>query len=444
MKSPSSTLCARSTGVSSPKSLIVTSAPASTSALTLSSLSNFVTNAAQSAPNAIAGLLTTTTGVGIANATAALATFTPTLDLNASETSVASNLRNPISYQYNFGVEQEVKGSVLAVRYVGVRAYHLFANSTLNPFSGLTGARLNANRGAITVRDNSASSNYNGLQTEFSRRFSTYLTVRANYTYSKDLDDGSEIFALTDSGTSAPAILGPVGRRQEYGPSTFDHRHFASISYTFTPKGFHAANKVADTVVGGLTRNFTLSGIEQLQSGAYSTFNFPGIDNNGDGSTANDRPILGNPSAPFETVGIDGSFVKGGTPGVYYDLVARNAGKGALNPVTAAQVHFLIPNNFNGQFNNQLLGRNTFENPGNTRNDMSIQKGFGTGLLHLERGQFLLRMDVQNIGNHNDRGAYLDTNLRDYGTGPTSFDTQSLARGESNGRQVVLWGKLQF
>jgi hypothetical protein len=404
--------------------------------------SNFVTNAAQTAPNATAGTLTIATGVGEQNATATLAGFTPTLNTNASEESVASNLRNPLSYQFNFGVEQDVKGAILAIRYVGLRAHDLFANTTLNPFSGLTGARLNANRGAITVRDNSASSNYNGLQTEFSRRFSSYLSVRANYTYSKDLDNGSEIFALSDSGTSAPAILGPVGRAQEYGPSTFDHRHYGSISYTFTPKGFHAANKLTDTLLGAVTRNFTISGIEQFQSGAYSTFNFPGLDNNGDGSNTNDRPILGNPGAPFETVGIDGSFV-GGTPGVYYDLVANNA-TNALNPITAAQAHFLIPNNTSGQFNHLLLGRNSFENPGNTRNDMSIQKGFGTGLLHLERGQFLLRMEVQNIGNHNDRGAYLDTNLLSYGTGPTSFDTQTLARGESNGRQVVLWAKFQF
>ena len=408
--------------------------------------SNFVTNAAQSAPNAVAGTLTSPTGVGIANASGSLASFTPTLNINANETGVASNLKNPLSYQYNLGIEQEVKKAVLAVRYVGVRAYDLFANTTLNPFSGLTGARLNATRGAITVRDNSASSNYNGLQTEFSRRFGSYLSIRANYTFSKDLDNGSEIFALGDSNTSAPAILGPVGRSQEYGPSSFDHRHYASISYYFTPKGFRVSNKLADTIVGALTRNFTISGIEQFQSGAYSTFNFP-IDNNGDGSAANDRPILGNASAPFETVGIDGTFVKG-TPGVYYDSVAQKS-SGALVPITPSQVHFLIPNNVSGRFNSQELGRNTYSNPGSTRNDMAIQKGFGTGLLHLERGQLLLRIEAQNIGNHNDRGAYLDTNLRDYGTGPTSFDEQSLARGDTSipsevGRQIVLWAKFQF
>jgi hypothetical protein len=74
---------------------------------------------------------------------------------------------------------------------------------------------------------------------------------------------------------------------------------------------------------------------------------------------------------------------------------------------------------------------------------MAIQKGFGLGLLHLERGQLLLRMDVQNIGNHNDRADYLDTNLLDFGN-DTSFNDQSLARQPSSGRTIVLWAKLQF
>lgn len=413
--------------------------------------SNFVTNAAQSAPNAIAGTLTSNTGVGTANAFGTLSTFTPTLNANASQTTVASNLKNPVSYQYNLGLEQEVKGAILAVRYVGVRSYDLFANTYLNPLSGVTGTRLNTSRGAITVRDNSASGNYNGVQTEFSRHFGSYLSVRANYTLSKSLDNGSEIFAIGNAPSSAAAILGPVGRSQEYGNSAFDHRHYASISYVLTPKGYHVSNKFADTILGAISRNYTISGVEQFQSGSYGTFavygdNTGGLDINGDGNTANDRPILGNASKPYQTVGIDGSFV-GGTPGVYYDNVALTA-TGAMNAVTANDVHFLIPNNKNGQFNNRLLGRNTFSNPGSTRNDISIQKGFGTGLFHLERGQLMLRMDVQNLANHNDRQPYLDTGILDYGTGPTSFDTQSIARdnpnNQNNGRQIYLWGRFIF
>ena len=401
--------------------------------------SNFVTNAATAAPNAFAGTLVQTTGTGITNATGALNSFVPTLSPFASVTSVASNLRNPQTYQYNIGVEQDVKGAILAVRYVGNRAEHLFAGQRLNPFNG-NGSRINTTRGAITVRGNFADSNYNAAQVELSKRFGSTLSLGAFYTFSKDLDDGSEIFALGDTGATQPANL--FRRGGDYGPSAFDHRQYVSVSYVWSPRGFRVSNKVADTLVGALTRNFTISGIEQFQSGSYGSFQLAGLDTNGDGEAFNDRPLLGNPGAPLETAGIDGSYV-GGTAGVYYDLVANNQ-TGALNPVTAGQVHFLIPVNNNGQYTNYEIGRNSYQNPGTTRNDVAVQKGFGTGLLHLERGQLLLRAEAQNIGNHNDRDTYLDTNLLDFGT-PTSFNTQSLARSAaSTYRNLALYVKFVF
>jgi hypothetical protein len=114
--------------------------------------------------------------------------------------------------------------------------------------------------------------------------------------------------------------------------------------------------------------------------------------------------------------------------------------------VTASQVHFLVP------AGNSLLhsevGRNSFSNPGSTRNDMALQKGFGLGLLHLERGQLLFRVEAQNIANHNDRGSYLDTDVLDFGP-PTSLTDQALARGDTSnpselGRSLVLYAKFAF
>jgi len=406
--------------------------------------SNFVTNAAQAAPNVIAGLLQQTKGTGVTNAIATLQSFNPTTISNrSSQTGVASNLVNPQTYQYNLGIEQDVKGAILAVRYVGNRAEHLFATDSLNYF--VNGARLNSSRGNIVVRDNSASSNYNGLEVDASKQVGSQLNVQATYSFSKDLDNGSEIFALGDTSTSFSNNL--ASRAGNYGPSLFDHRHYVSVSYVWSPKGFHAGNKFADTLVGAFTRNFVISGIEQFQSGSLGSWTVSGTDTNGDGNAFNDRPILGNVGAPLNTAGIDGSFVHG-TPGVYYDIAAVNQ-TGALNPVTANQVHFLVPDNSSGQYTNAEIGRNSFSNPGTTRNDIAVQKGFGTGLLHLERGQFLIRVEAQDFTNHNDRGPYLDTSVLDFGT-PTSLTNQSLARSTSGpagvgfGRQLVLWGKFQF
>ncbi len=408
--------------------------------------SNFVTNAATTSPNDVSTTTTVTTGGGVTDPITAVTTLVPTINPRASETSVASNLVNPQTYQYNIGVEQDVKGAILAVRYVGNRAEKLFASNQLNYFSAATGQRLNPARGAINVRGNFASSNYNAVQVEASKRFRNNLSIRAFYTLSKDLDNGSEIFETGDSGDRYAANLAGNGRTAEYGPSAYDHRHYVSVAYAYTPAGFHSANKFADTMLGAFTRNFTFSGVEQFQSGSYGSFTEVGLDSNGDGDVSNDRPLLGNIRAPYESVGIDGQFIDGGTPGVLYDSVAFNS-TGALTPVTADQVHFLVVNNASGIFTGKQVGRNSYSNPGSTRNDLAIQKGFGTGLLHLERGQFLFRVEAQNLGNHNDRGQYLDTNVLDYGQGPTSFDEQSLARGgasTSNGRSLVLWAKFAF
>jgi outer membrane receptor protein involved in Fe transport len=407
--------------------------------------SNFVTNAATAAPNAIAGTQTQTATNILTNPFANVAAFVPTLTNFATVTGIASNLKNPITYQTNIGIEQDVKGAILAVRYINNLGQQLFATNQLNYLNG-AGARLNTTRGIINVRNNAASSNYNGLQTEFSKRFRNNLTIRANYTYSKDLDNGSEIFGIgnTDFNTGYTANLAPSGRGADYGPSAFDHRHYVSVSYVWSPTGFHVANKLADTFVGALSRNWTISGVEQFQSGSYGTFLIEGLDTNGDGAAFNDRPRVGNANRALDTAGIDGSFI-GGTPGVYYDLRANNA-TGAFTPVTADQVHFLVPNTTTGNVNGAEIGRDSFSNPGSTRNDIALQKGFGTGLFHLERGQLLFRAEVQNIANHNDRNNYLDTNVLDFGI-PTSFNDQSLARGDSNttnGRQMVLWAKFAF
>ena len=406
--------------------------------------SNFVTNAASTAPNAIAGTLTQTTGTGITNAIAQLNSFMPVLNPLASQTGVASNLVNPQTYEYNLGIEQDVAGAIISVRYVGNLGKKLFASDQLNYFNG-AGARLNTTRGVVNVRGNFASSNYNAAQVEFSKRFRNNLSIRANYTFSKNLDNGSEIFGIGNDAVAYTSNLAANGRYQDYGPSNFDHRQFVSISYVWTPKGFRVSNKVADTFVGALSRNWTVSGVEQFQSGAYGNVYQDGLDTNGDGYAFNDRPIIGNASAPFQSAGIDGTYV-GGTPGVYYDVAASNDPNGDLNPVTADQVHFLIPNGAQGQYLGKEIGRNSFLNPGLMRNDIALQKGFGTGLFHLERGQFLLRAEAQNFTNHNDRGNYLDTNVLDFGL-PTSLNDQSLARNDSassTGRSLVLWAKFVF
>ena len=407
--------------------------------------SNFVINAAQSAPNSVAGLLQQTRASGPISIAANLNSFNPTvLTGRASVTSVDKNMVNPQTYQYNLGIEQELaKGVNLHIAYVGNRGEKLFANQQFNYRTGTTGLRQDPTRGVVNARGNYADSNYNSIQVDSTIRVGRTIAIRANYVFSKDLDNGSEIFATGSSPTSYTANLAPGGRRQDYGPSTFDHRQFASFSYSWSPRGFHSDSRGKDILLDVLTRNFTIGGVSQLQSGPYSNVNAGGSDTNGDGSPFNDRPIIGNASAPFQTAGIDGALV-GLNPGTYYDVAELNTIGNGL-PVTASQVHFLVPYDPDNKYLTASVGRGTYQNPGATTHNLALQKGFSPGFKHLELAQFVIRAEATNLFNHNDR-TYLDTNVTDFGPAdlyPTSLNTDSLAR-EDTQRTLVLWGKFVF
>ena len=421
-----------------------------------SPFSNFVINAAQATPNAVAATLTDTSDNGLPNASTLLATITPVLSPLSSVTSVVKNTVNPVTYQVNLGIERQLPGSnLVAVRYVGSLGKKLYANKQYNYFApDGSGNRLNTTRGVINARGNFASSNYNGAQVEFTHNFDHGLLISANYVYSKNLDNGSEIFTTGASPTSYQADLGPNGFAGENGPSAYDHRHFFSVSYVWAPAGLHSGNAFANAAFGILTRHWTLSGVEQFQTGSYSTFNTNGYDTNRDGSSANDRPLIGSLRAPLATAAIDGGLLPkalAATTGVYYDLpsaVHPASGTPALVPVIPTSVHWLIPFQPENQFLHQEIGRNSFSNPGSTTNNIAAEKGFGTSYLHFDRGTFILRAELNNIANHNDVGI-LDTRIRDIGT--TNFLNRSNARLSSPpgapfnyGRNLILWGKFVF
>jgi hypothetical protein len=352
-------------------------------------------------------------------------------------TSVAANSVNPITYQYNLGVERQFPWNIFfAVRYVGNIGSGLFANQQYNYFNGLTGQRLNPAYGADTIRGNFAQSRYDSLQVEGAHLFSHGFQIRGNYTYSKSIDDASEIFTGSSSPTTSPSNLAFGHLRENSGPSDYDHRHYFVLTYVWSPAGLHASSGFADTALNVLTRNWTLSGTTRLQSGTYSTFN-ENVDSNGDGSTVNDRPIIGNASAPITTGGIDGFFV-GGTPGVYYDIAAHN-GKGApLVVVQPGSVHFLVPHDLdNSQLHNEI-GRNSFSNPGRILTDIALEKGFQVP--KFERGRIVLRAEAQDIANHNNLDI-LNTTVNSIGNG--AFLNRQNAKLDA-GRSLILWAKFTF
>src|SRR5215469_3622871 len=366
---------------------------------------NILVNSAQSSPVAPTGTLTSVANGGLHNSSSLIGTITPAFNANSAVQSAVNTLVNPVTYQYNFGVERalpfQIKG---AVNYVGSRGLKLYSNRQLNYL--LPGnVRINQTRGIINVRDNRAGSNYNSLQVEVERSFSKGLFFRASYTYAKNLDNASEVFTTFASPTSYSANLAGDGLRQDWGNSAFDRRHVASFLYSYTPAGLHSNNAFANTLLSAFTRHITISGETQLATGPYSTYNVSGFDINGDGSTTNDRPVLSNSKAPINTVGVDGAFIKG-TSGVIYDYAAYNASPSSgrvYKPVNASDVRFLVPNAVNAgtALAGQEVSRNSFSNPGQQFWNLALEKQVPVHFRHLESSAFVFRGEAQNIGNHN-------------------------------------------
>ena len=233
-----------------------------------------------------------------------------------------------------------------------------------------------------------------------SRAFVRGLTFRVAYTYSKDLDNASEVFNTFNSPTSYQADLSPTGLAREWGNSAWDHRNYLVVSYVWAPKGYTSGSTFANAALGVLTRHWTVSGIERFQSGPYSTLNVSGFDTNGDGSTANDRPVVSNPNAPFNTVAIDTTLLATktvpGVQGTYYNgnLYNTTKQKVLIDPST---VHFIVQRGQN--FLLQEVGRDTFLQPGYQQHDIALEKG--VEVPHFERGQLTLRAEANNVGNHN-------------------------------------------
>jgi hypothetical protein len=295
----------------------------------------------------------------------------------------------------------------------------------------------------INVRDNRGDSMYNSLQLQLDRTFSKGLFFRFAYTYGKLLDDTSEVFTTFASPTSYSANLAGDGLRQDWGPSAYDRRNIVVITYSYAPTGLRADNGAANFLLGAFTRNWTISGQTQLYSGLYTAYNTSGFDINGDGSNTNDRPILSNPTAPLNRVGIDGSYISG-TSGVYYDMAAYNASAGSARvrtPINASDAHFIVPNATNGAaLLRKEIGRNSYANAGQQYWNVALEKAVPTPFFHLEGSRLLFRGEAQQLGNHNNV-TYFTNNVTQVGL--SGYQNVSNAR-EANLQHFRLWAKFQF
>ena len=365
---------------------------------------NIIDNIQGSSPNAASKLIqSSASGRGTANWSNVLSTITNKAPLIKDTSNVIpQKLLNPLTYEYNFRIQRELpQAFVFTAEYVGNRSSHEYATTEFNPTinNQLSSARIFPTRGRIIREDNTADSNYNSAQFELSHRARGGLTFRGVYTYSKLLDDGSEIFTSSGANLSTYAeVSGLAPRGREYGASAFDHRHRIVFSAVYQPRVWHASEGYhwAGHVVNG----WTFSGISTFQSGQPINPEI-GFDWNGDG-ISNDRPILLNKNAPLTNWAIKGDdpiFGFGLPAGTLCDGPRWWSTSDDCQVVTAANTHWVT--SFEGTTQN-TVGRNYFFADHASNTDFTAERSFHT----FEHQDFMIRAEALNVFNHGSTGDY--------------------------------------
>ncbi len=379
------------------------------------------TESAASQPNTFGGTIPSQTGRGQANASA-FPGISPTLNSTFLIQSIASNLHNPLTQQWNANVQRELPlGLVLTLAYVGTRGEHLFANQEFNPALGSNQfgyIYTNPNFTEIEIRTNAGDSWYSSGQVEVERRIHT-LVLRAAYTYSKFMDDTSAIQPTTGL-SSFSQIL--TNQHSDWGPSTYDRRHRFTVAYVWQVPFFQQ-----NTILRALTDQWHWSGIATIETGTPNTVT-PGFDNIGD-AHLNGRPNLVNASAPLNSLGVDGRFV-GNVAGTTYDLTCVLT-KPSCSPEPINTFHFVVPFGVPGN-----VGRNSLFGPGQIYFDTAIQRDFPVHFWKLDRQTLSFRLDMFNAFNHPNLFTPSYT-MND----PNFNNTAITIKG---GRQIKLWLKYSF
>ena len=398
---------------------------------------NISNNTAGTAPNTLGGNIvggSDPSGRGTAGALQKLAAIAPIVDPTNLVEPVVSNLQNPETLQWNLNIQRELPGRLIAdVAYVGTRGERLWVNEQLNPVDFTTGNRLNPNKGSIVVRGNRGDSIYHGLQAEISRNVGR-LSLRGSYTFSRAIDNQSEVFA-TSGGASRWEILN--NPRSDRGPSAFDHKHRAAITWVYELPSPNM--RVLRTILGG----WASAGSATFTTGAPETVYLGGWDQNGDGEGFNDRPFLGNPRAPINDTPaclanptcVTGIGFNDGSGNLIDFIQAVFTSNPAL-PISPSQAHYIVFNQGSGKNGN--VGRNSIYFPGQQLWNLSVIKRFK---IPFHESQVEFRGDFFDAFNHANLGA---NNLTGVGNILNPGVFQNFQTTKSNARTIQLWMKYSF
>jgi hypothetical protein len=238
------------------------------------------------------------TNVSVDNPGVALnSTVEPPLQI----TSMNAHLIPPTRWNWNVTLQQQLPGrhSSASIAYVGARGNHNWdvfdinqptaGSLTRNP--GINVNYLRPYRGFASIQQAQSGVNelYNALQLAWSWQFSTGSTFGLSYTWSKDMDNGSNYHTIVPDTYNTTNL---------WGPSEFDIRHVFVANYLYVLPFLRGNSTLLEKTLGG----WQISGNTQLQTGlpcsvgAGGTNDYAGV---GEVGSFNCEP----PSIPSGAVG---------------------------------------------------------------------------------------------------------------------------------------------
>jgi hypothetical protein len=339
--------------------------------------------------------------------------------------------------EWNFTIEQQIaKGTSLRVAYVGSFATHGLISvdpNTIQPqicatATCVSGGTPGTTKGSVlegqqyipvTTRPNPAlgagffwytegNNRYNALQTDIVRRISHGLEIRANYTWSKNLDMNSGL-TVAQSNNQGQMVLDPYDLSRDWGPSALNVAQQAGVALRYQlPFGhgqplLNGMHGIGEQLIGGWQVNSIIT--------VLSGFPFTPLDGSnrsGDGDTRNpDRPSV-NPA--FSGPVIEGNPTQWFNPNAFI-----------LNPV--------------GTYGN--LGRGVYSGPGLATADISLFKNITLS----ERMHLQFRTEAFNTLNRANFGTPNATVFSGTNISPTAGLITSTA---TTSRQIQFGLKLIF
>jgi len=347
--------------------------------------------------------------------------------------------KTPTAVEWNYFIEQQVSQNMsIRVGYVGSHAYHnvidIDANSVApqicpgpaNCASGGVGGtgsvppgtqyfpsvgpfgRPNPYLGSAYFWYMEGVASYNALQADLTKRLSSGLTFRADYTFSKNLDDGTGI-ASSQSQNNNQSVMDPRNPLRDYGRSALDFRHQGSGNFSYElPFGhgkrlLNGLNGMPDKLAGG----WQFNGIVTLLSGFPFT---PLVGSNQSGNGNQFSPDRPNWNPNFQ------GAVKLRTVDQWYDPKA-----------------FSLPTS--GTWGN--VGRGVLDGPGLAEFDFSV---FKTTPI-TETTRVLFRAEFFNITNRTNFGL---PNPNIFSGGTISASAGKIVATTGTSRQIQLGLKLMF